>query len=171
VIELLRYQLNLISHFCLSKIRKNMQLRLGKHQQAAFVASLALISCQWSHVEGFTTSPWRSSSSLTTHASPGFFGVSSPKFESSSSSLQMGFVEEFMTGRDDATRETSNKKYLAEQQVRVERINAMEPTVEDLGDDELQAKTTEFCERLRNGEDINGPILEEAFAVVREAAW
>jgi preprotein translocase subunit SecA len=55
--------------------------------------------------------------------------------------------------------------------VRVERINAMEPTVEDLGDDELQAKTTEFRERLRNGEDINGPILEEAFAVVREAAW
>jgi preprotein translocase subunit SecA len=83
----------------------------------------------------------------------------------------MGFVEEFMTGRDDATREKSNAKYLEEQQLRVDRINAMEPTVEDLGDDELQAKTTEFRERLRNGEDINGPILEEAFAVVREAAW
>ncbi len=40
-----------------------------------------------------------------------------------------------------------------------------------MGDDELQAKTTEFKERLAKGEDINGPLLEEAFAVVREAAW
>jgi preprotein translocase subunit SecA len=29
----------------------------------------------------------------------------------------------------------------------------------------------EFRERLKKGEDINGKILEEAFAVVREAAW
>ena len=47
----------------------------------------------------------------------------------------------------------------------------MEPTIEDLGDDELLAKTEEFRKRLAGGEDINGPILEEAFAVVREAAW
>jgi len=56
-------------------------------------------------------------------------------------------------------------------QKRVERINALEATIEELGDDELQAKTQEFRERLAKGEDINGPILEEAFAVVREAAW
>ena len=36
---------------------------------------------------------------------------------------------------------------------------------------ELAAKTDEFRQRLKNGEDVNGPLLEEAFAVVREAAW
>ena len=38
-------------------------------------------------------------------------------------------------------------------------------------DDELAAKTTEFRERLAKGEELNGGILTEAFAVVREAAW
>jgi len=47
----------------------------------------------------------------------------------------------------------------------------MEADIEDLGDDELAAKTKEFRERLAKGEDINGKILEESFAVVREAAW
>jgi preprotein translocase subunit SecA len=56
-------------------------------------------------------------------------------------------------------------------QKRVDRINGLESTVEDLGDDELQAKTQEFRKRLAGGEDLNGPLLEEAFAVVREAAW
>ena len=83
----------------------------------------------------------------------------------------MGMMEQFITGRDDATRKAENDKYLSELQKRVDRINDLEPEIEDLGDDELQAKTDEFRERLKNGEDINGPLLEEAFAVVREAAW
>jgi preprotein translocase subunit SecA len=40
-----------------------------------------------------------------------------------------------------------------------------------LGDDELEQKTSEFRERLAKGEDLNGSLLEETFAVVREAAW
>lgn len=83
----------------------------------------------------------------------------------------MGFVEDFMTGRDDETRRVANEKYIAELQERVKRINELESTVEELGDEEMVAKTMEFRERLKRGEDINGKILEEAFAVVREAAW
>ena len=85
-------------------------------------------------------------------------------------SLSM-ILEKFVTDRDEATRKADNEKYLAEIQKRVERINGLEESIEELGDDELVAKTEEFKERLANGEDLNGPLLEEAFAVVREASW
>lgn len=80
-------------------------------------------------------------------------------------------IDQFVAGRDGATRKKETDKYLEGVQKRVNRINELEATIEDLDDDELQAKTKEFKERLAKGEDINGPILEEAFAVVREAAW
>ena len=88
-----------------------------------------------------------------------------------SSALSMGVVEEFITSRDSETRKGLNDEYLAKLQKRVENINKLEPTIEELGDEDMIAKTAEFRERLAKGEDINGPILEEAFAVVREAAW
>lgn len=90
----------------------------------------------------------------------------------SSSVLQMGFVEDFLSGADASQREVDNNKYIAELQQRVTRINALEATIEELGDDELEQKTMEFKNRVQQkGESINGPLLEEAFAVVREAAW
>ena len=49
------------------------------------------------------------------------------------------------------------------------RINALEPSIKDLSDEGLAAKTTEFKERIANGEDLDA-ILPEAFAVVRETA-
>ena len=86
--------------------------------------------------------------------------------------LQMGFVEDFLSGADASQREVENDKYIAELQQRVARINALETEIEELGDDELEQKTIELKHRIRQkGEDINGPLLEEAFAVVREAAW
>jgi hypothetical protein len=88
-----------------------------------------------------------------------------------SSALSMGVLEDFVSGTDAKTRKTEYDKCLAELQKRVEKINELESTIEDLGDDELQAKTEEFKARLKKGEDINGPLIEEAFAVVREAAW
>jgi len=48
-------------------------------------------------------------------------------------------------------------------------INALEPEMQQLSDDELAHKTVEFRERLANGEDLND-LLVEAFATVREAA-
>lgn len=85
--------------------------------------------------------------------------------------LSMGIVENFVAGADEKTRKAGNEKYLAKLQERVDRINGLEESIEDLGDEELQMKTEEFRKRLENGEDMNGPLLEEAFAVVREAAW
>ncbi|MDI3256919.1 MAG: preprotein translocase subunit SecA [Kyrpidia sp.] len=51
----------------------------------------------------------------------------------------------------------------------VERINALEPEVQGLSDEQLRAKTAEFKERHANGEDLDD-LLPEAFAVVREAS-
>jgi len=80
-------------------------------------------------------------------------------------------MEDFLTGADSSKRDADNKSYLDQLQKRVNVVNSWEATVEDLGDDELEAKTADFKSRLAKGEDINGPLLEEAFAVVREAAW
>jgi hypothetical protein len=90
---------------------------------------------------------------------------------SSTTKLSMNLVNEFVTANDAKLRSKGNEQYLAELQKRVDKINNLELTIEELGDEELQAKTKEFQQRLADGEDINGPILEEAFAVVREAAW
>ena len=84
----------------------------------------------------------------------------------------MGMFEDFLSGRDAETRTKANEAYLKTLAQRVDKINALEATIEELGDDELVAKTAEFKQRLaEKGEDLNGPLLEEAFAVVREAAW
>ncbi|MCL6600006.1 MAG: preprotein translocase subunit SecA [Alicyclobacillus macrosporangiidus] len=51
----------------------------------------------------------------------------------------------------------------------VARINALEPEMQKLSDEQLRAKTAEFRERLANGEKLDN-LLFEAFAVVREAS-
>ena len=48
-------------------------------------------------------------------------------------------------------------------------VNEFEPSIEDLDDPQLKAKTPEFKERLANGAKLDD-IQVEAFAVVREAA-
>ncbi|KAB2923193.1 MAG: preprotein translocase subunit SecA [Dechloromonas sp.] len=50
----------------------------------------------------------------------------------------------------------------------VKRINALEPSLQGLTDDQLRAKTDEFRQRHANGESLDD-LLPEAFAVVREA--
>ena len=52
----------------------------------------------------------------------------------------------------------------------VDKIEALEPRMQALSDEELRAKTDEFRERYKNGEDLDA-LLPEAFAAVREAAW
>ena len=51
----------------------------------------------------------------------------------------------------------------------VQKINNLEPEISKLSDKELQAKTPEFKERIKNGESLDD-ILPEAFAVAREAS-
>src|SRR5262245_13683876 len=50
----------------------------------------------------------------------------------------------------------------------VDEINAQEPVVSPLTDDQLRAKTVEFRDRIARGETLDD-LLVEAFAVVREA--
>src|SRR5579883_284653 len=49
----------------------------------------------------------------------------------------------------------------------VEKINALEPEIQNLTDDQLKAKTEEFKTRVQQGETLDN-LLPEAFAVVRE---
>lgn len=67
-----------------------------------------------------------------------------------------------------------NKGYLDTLQKKIQKINELEATIEELDDEELQAKTIEFRERLKSGKDdvlTSDALIEEAFAVVREASW
>ena len=50
----------------------------------------------------------------------------------------------------------------------VARINALESQISALSDEELQAKTNEFRQRIQDGATVHD-LLPEAFAVVREA--
>ncbi len=63
----------------------------------------------------------------------------------------------------------SNEKALKRLQKNVDDINALEPEFQRLSNDELQAATKDFRERLEQGETVDD-LLPEAFAAVREAA-
>ena len=61
-----------------------------------------------------------------------------------------------------------NERLVKKYAVVVRTINALEPQMQALSDQELTAKTAEFKQRFRNGETLD-QLLPEAFAVVREA--
>ena len=63
----------------------------------------------------------------------------------------------------------SNEKEIKRMQEVVERINALEPSMQSLSDAKLSSKTAEFRWRLSKGEELDN-LLPEAFAVVREAS-
>jgi preprotein translocase subunit SecA len=62
-----------------------------------------------------------------------------------------------------------NERVLRQLSKNVARINAFEPEFEKLSDEGLRAKTTEFKQRIADGEPLD-KLLPEAFAVVREGA-
>jgi len=64
---------------------------------------------------------------------------------------------------------TKNERDLKKLQPYVAAINALEPQIQKLTDAQLQAKTAEFKEKLRQGATLDD-LLVEAFAVVREVA-
>ncbi|WP_373999706.1 preprotein translocase subunit SecA [Bdellovibrio bacteriovorus] len=64
---------------------------------------------------------------------------------------------------------TKHDREMKKIQPTVDRINALEPKMAALTDEQLKAKTPEFQERLRKGETVDD-ILPEAFAVCREAS-
>ena len=64
---------------------------------------------------------------------------------------------------------TANERYLKGLQRQVDAINALEPELESLSDEELRRRTPWLRERLAGAEDLDG-LLVDAFATVREAA-
>ena len=64
---------------------------------------------------------------------------------------------------------SANDRYLKRLNPRVDAINALEPTLIALSDDDLKARTPWLRERLAAGESLDD-VLEDAFATVREAA-
>ncbi len=63
---------------------------------------------------------------------------------------------------------SSNDRLLKQLRRHVVQINALEPQMQVLSDEQLQGKTATFKERLASGETLE-QLLPEAFAVVREA--
>jgi preprotein translocase subunit SecA len=64
---------------------------------------------------------------------------------------------------------SANDRYVRGLGKYVDAVNAHEPSIQALSDDELRAQTTKFRERLAGGEKLDS-LLPEAFATVREAA-
>ena len=76
----------------------------------------------------------------------------------------MGFVS--VLSKIFGTKQDRDMKKL---QPILEKVNSTWESIKPLTDEELQAKTAEFKERIAQGETLND-ILPEAFAVVREAS-
>lgn len=64
---------------------------------------------------------------------------------------------------------TKNERELKRMRKIVEKINAYEPSISALSDEELRQKTQSFKERYQAGESLD-KVLPEAFAVCREAS-
>ncbi len=62
-----------------------------------------------------------------------------------------------------------NDRLLKQYRQTVARVNELETQMAALSDDELRAKTTEFKQRVQQGESLDA-LLPEAFAVVREGS-
>jgi preprotein translocase subunit SecA len=73
----------------------------------------------------------------------------------------MSFLDRFFSA--------SHEKVLKQMRPLVGRINALEPSVSSLTDEQLRARTDEFKRRLAEGESLDD-LLPEAFATVREAS-
>jgi len=74
--------------------------------------------------------------------------------------MKKGLVQLF----DESRRELKKMDVIAK------KVDALDATMQQLSDEQLQKKTTEFKNRLDKGETLDD-LLPEAFAVVREAAF
>ena len=53
---------------------------------------------------------------------------------------------------------SANDRFVKKQYKIVQRINALEPEISPLSDEELKAKTEEFKQRLKNGETLGAGL-------------
>lgn len=75
--------------------------------------------------------------------------------------IMVSLLKKFIGSRND--------RILKKYRKQVVQINALEPKLASLTDDELKAKTDEFRQRFKSGESLDAMLIE-AFAVVREAS-
>ncbi|WP_153099329.1 preprotein translocase subunit SecA [Paraburkholderia hayleyella] len=75
--------------------------------------------------------------------------------------MTTGFLQKVFGSRNQRLVKQYSKTVMA--------INALEPQIEQLTDDQLRAKTDEFRQRVAGGEALD-KLLPEAFAVCREAS-
>src|SRR6201996_6923125 len=75
--------------------------------------------------------------------------------------MTTGFLQKIFGSR--------NQRLVKQYQKTVAAINALEPQIEQLTDDQLRAKTDEFRQRIASGESLD-KLLPEAFAACREAS-
>ena len=126
-----------------------------------------------SYLPGITTPPLSSRQCPISTANPSFLRSSQPP------RMQVASLLDTLRRRGEVTEEvidtaffssTTNEDRVTAYTARVARINALEDDIELLSDEELAAKTSDFRARLTAGA-TEDELLEEAFAVVREAAW
>jgi hypothetical protein len=120
--------------------------KLGRHGISAAHVNYAL-GCGYSSVGGRNVAPVAQPSQSSRPVAPQ---------RSRTVAAQAFFNNIFKNNPSETTR----KKY----QPRVEAINALEPAMKALTDEQLRAKTQEFRQRARNGENLDA-LLVEAFAV------
>jgi preprotein translocase subunit SecA len=75
--------------------------------------------------------------------------------------MAMGFLTKMFGSK--------NERELRKMQPAVDRINALEPAMQAMSDEEVRALTGRFKERVERGEPLDD-LLPEAFAAVREAS-
>ncbi len=73
----------------------------------------------------------------------------------------------FLIGKIFGTR---NERYLRSLRPNVRKINALEPAMQELSDEQLPEKLAEYREAVQSGERTLDSVLCEVFALVREAS-
>ena len=73
----------------------------------------------------------------------------------------------FLIGKIFGTR---NERYLRSLRPRVRKINALEPAMQELTDEQLPEKLAEIREAVQSGARTLDDVLCEVFALVREAS-
>ncbi|MBR3880381.1 MAG: DEAD/DEAH box helicase, partial [Mailhella sp.] len=73
----------------------------------------------------------------------------------------------FLIGKIFGTR---NERYLRSLRPYVKKINALEPAMQELSDEELPIKLAEYRDAVQSGERTLDDVLCEVFALVREAS-
>ena len=79
------------------------------------------------------------------------------------------FLDKIKDAVDGALKGDPSAKTQARYQARVDAINAMEPSMDALSDDQLREKTKQLQSKVQGGADLDS-LLVESFALVREAS-